>query len=100
MTLATRAVLAAFVDDPAGEKYGLEIARSAGIASGTLYPILARLESYRLVEGYFEDPATSQEAKRPPRRYYRLTRDGVELATEAQRRGATGFGGFRTGATA
>jgi PadR family transcriptional regulator, regulatory protein PadR len=62
------------------EKYGFELARELGakgriIASeGTLYPLLARLRRNGLVQTSWRESTTG-----PPRRYYRLTRDG-ELA--------------------
>ena len=63
-----------------GERYGFELARELGergqiIASeGTLYPLLARLRRNGLVESSWRESKAG-----PPRRYYRLTRDG-ELA--------------------
>ena len=63
-----------------GERYGFELARELGargriIASeGTLYPLLARLRRNGLVETSWRESNAG-----PPRRYYRLTRDG-ELA--------------------
>jgi PadR family transcriptional regulator PadR len=63
-----------------GEKYGFELARELGakgriIASeGTLYPLLARLRRNGLVQTSWRESTAG-----PPRRYYRLTRDG-ELA--------------------
>lgn len=89
MTMATGEVLAALLDDPAADRYGLDLMRATGYPSGTLYPILARLEAAGWVEARWEqiDPA---EAGRPPRRYYRLTPDGqvaarTELAALRQR---------------
>jgi DNA-binding PadR family transcriptional regulator len=81
MTLQTQLVLRALLEDPAGEHYGLEIAKSAGLASGSLYPILARLEQADLVESYWEDIDQSA-AGRPRRRYYRLTQDGAVQARQ------------------
>lgn len=63
-----------------GQKYGFELARELGtrgqiIASeGTLYPLLARLRRNGLVETSWQESNSG-----PPRRYYRLTREG-ELA--------------------
>ena len=81
MTLPTQLVLRALLEDPGTERYGLEIGDAAGLPSGTIHPILARLERLGWVESRWEvvDP---REAGRPARRYYRLTTDGVELARD------------------
>ncbi|MGW4122717.1 PadR family transcriptional regulator [Nocardia sp. NPDC004711] len=56
------------------------VARRTGLASGTLYPILARLSDAELLETRWEDgPA----AGRPPRHLYRLTAAGAEIAAES-----------------
>ena len=43
MTMATQLVLRAFLADPMIELYGSEIGDAAGLMSGTVHPILARL---------------------------------------------------------
>lgn len=83
MTLATQAVLKVFLDDPTAPRYGFDIAKEAGLATGSLYPILARLEhEVGWVESYWEDQDAS-EAGRPRRRYYQLTPDGATAARQA-----------------
>ena len=79
MTTQTQMVLAALLADPAGTHYGLEISRAANLPSGTLYPILARLEQAGWVESEWEqiDPSA---AGRRARRYYRLTGVGERVA--------------------
>ena len=52
---------------------------TAGLPSGTIHPILGRLERLGWVESRWEDIDPSQ-AGRPARRYYRLTTDGIERA--------------------
>jgi PadR family transcriptional regulator, regulatory protein PadR len=81
MTLPTQLVLKALLEDPGAERYGLEIGHTAGLPSGTIHPILARLERLGWVESRWEDVDPS-EAGRSARRYYRLTTDGVELARD------------------
>ncbi len=82
MTLQTQLVLRALLEDPEGQHYGLEIAKSAGLATGSLYPILARLEQAGWVESRWE--VIDQKAEgRPRRRYYSLTRDGAVQARQA-----------------
>jgi PadR family transcriptional regulator, regulatory protein PadR len=85
VTSAIRDVLAVFMDAPSEERYGLELARGADVASGTLYPMLARLEGAGLVESRHEAPELFVGTGRPPRRYYRLTTDGVDFAQAALR---------------
>nr|WP_229835759.1 PadR family transcriptional regulator [Dactylosporangium sucinum] len=82
MTVTTAQVLAALLADPAADRYGLELIQATGLASGTLYPILHRLQEAGWVTALWEDidPA---EAGRPARRFYRLTPDGVEQARDA-----------------
>lgn len=92
ITRQTERVLAAFLREPNRDRYGLEIGKSAGLKSGTLYPILARLEAAGWVVSEWEQIDPSVEGRRP-RRYYRLTGEGKRIArdavreTEAQLRG-------------
>ncbi len=79
MTMATQLVLRALLADPADELYGSEIAGAAGLMSGTVHPILARLEAAGWVESRWED-VDPQVAGRPARRYYRITGDGARQA--------------------
>src|SRR5258706_9509707 len=82
MTLPTQLVLRALIADPTREMYGLEIGRLAELPSGTIHPILARLEGYGWLESHWEDLDPAREG-RPRRRYYRLTPDGVANAARA-----------------
>jgi DNA-binding PadR family transcriptional regulator len=79
MTSTTRRVLAALIREPGQEHYGLELAPATGLSSGTLYPILARLEEAGLVTSRWEDVDQSA-AGRPRRRYYRLSASGLRVA--------------------
>jgi PadR family transcriptional regulator, regulatory protein PadR len=79
MTTQTQAVLAALLADPAGAHYGLEISRAGKLPSGTLYPILARLEQVGWVESEWEEIDPSAAGRRA-RRYYRLTGMGERVA--------------------
>jgi PadR family transcriptional regulator PadR len=69
-----------------GERYGLEILEQAGgsggvLSDGTLYPLLTRLER----EGKVEARWAMANAARIPRKYYRLSDEGVALVGEMQR---------------
>ena len=44
MTIPTQLVLRSLLAEPARELYGLQICAAAGLPSGTIHPILARLE--------------------------------------------------------
>ena len=81
MTLQTQLVLRAMLDSPSGEFYGFELSKSTGLKAGTLYPMLTRLEDAEWITGSWED-VDPAEARRPARRYYRLTPRGrVEAET-------------------
>jgi DNA-binding PadR family transcriptional regulator len=76
MTSAVAKVVAAFLEDTDADRYGLDLMRGTGLASGTLYPILLRLKRSGWVEARWEEIDPVAEG-RPGRRYYRLTPDGV-----------------------
>lgn len=85
MTLPTQLVLQALLVNPSQGMYGLEISQTVELPSGTIHPILARLEGYGWLESRWED-IDPREKQRPRRRYYRLTPDGAELSQTALRR--------------
>jgi len=72
----TLLVLERFVERPADWLYGYELSRVTGLKSGTLYPILMRLEKHSLLEACW---VTTEDGV-PPRHTYRLTPNGLELA--------------------
>ena len=80
MTGPVQQVLRAMLDDAAVPRYGLQISKQAGLETGTLYPVMARLERVGWVESSWEDPDLSISDGRPRRRYYQLTKDGAEQA--------------------
>ena len=82
MTIPTQLVLRLLLEDPAQELYGVQISDGAGLPSGTVHPILARLEGMDWLDSRWEeiDPTV---AGRPARRYYRLTTHGVQSARNA-----------------
>lgn len=89
--MARRQVLHALLESAPGDTYGLELIRVTGLKSGTLYPILDRLETSAWVESRWEDVDPS-DAGRPRRRLYRLTPNGVIHAREAMKEMAMMFG--------
>jgi DNA-binding PadR family transcriptional regulator len=82
MTLQTQLVLRAFLSEPNQKRYGLELCGLVGLHSGTIYPILARLEHVGWLDSGWEDVAEVTDG-RPRRRFYWLTRDGAERARDA-----------------
>ena len=72
----TLLVLERFAERPTDWLYGYELSRVTGLKSGTLYPILMRLEKYTLLEACWV--ATGEGV--PPRHTYRLTPNGLVLA--------------------
>src|SRR5208282_1602351 len=77
MTAPLERVLRAFLADPADPRYGYDLMKAAGLKSGTLYPLLGRLEDEKLVTSAWETP--QQDGQRP-RKYYRLTGEGIRVA--------------------
>ena len=77
MTGPLERVLGAFLADPAAPRYGYDLMKAARLPSGTLYPLLARLEREKLVTSAWETP---QEEGQRPRKYYQLTGEGIRIA--------------------
>jgi DNA-binding PadR family transcriptional regulator len=71
-------VLRVLLADTAAPHYGYDLMRSARVPSGTLYPMLARLHQQGLVESEWE-PQQDDAGGRPPRKYYRLTGEGIRI---------------------
>jgi len=82
MTIPTQIVLEALLHGSARELYGLEIGELAGLRSGTVHPILARLEGLGWLTSRWEEIDPQTEG-RPPRRYYRITAEGAQAARSA-----------------
>jgi PadR family transcriptional regulator, regulatory protein PadR len=94
MTIPTQLVLRAMLAEPTREMYGLQICETAGLPSGTIHPILARLEGLEWLRSRWEDAVPSEEG-RPRRRYYWLTQDGAENARIALAQATTSTAGIR-----
>jgi DNA-binding PadR family transcriptional regulator len=75
----TLALLEALLHQPANWHHGYALSQQTGLASGTLYPILMRLEKLRWLETSWEKPGN---AGRPPRHLYRLTSEARAWARE------------------
>ena len=77
-------ILKAFLDALAedgrnSELYGREIMKRARLLGGSLYPLLIKFEQQGLLESRWEENDPSDEG-RPPRRLYRITTLGEQVA--------------------
>lgn len=72
-----RNVLSVLLTRPMEWRHGYELAKSAGLSSGTLYPLLIRLHERGLLEARWEGPA---QPGRPARHAYRLSSAGAVFA--------------------
>lgn len=79
LTPRMAAVVKVFLEDPPQPRYGFELMRRTGQPSGTLYPILAKLEHAGWLIGGKEDIDPHAEG-RPPRRVYRITGAATAVA--------------------
>ena len=72
-------VLSTFLSDPKAGLSGAEISKRTGLKSGTLYPILIRLETAKWLKSEWEagDPKI---LGRPRRRFYSITAVGARSA--------------------
>lgn len=76
-----------------GHRHGFDVIADTGLASGTVYPALRRLEATGHVVSQWEDAAVAQREQRPARRYYRITASGkAALATARERYGVLAQG--------
>jgi DNA-binding PadR family transcriptional regulator len=69
-----------------GHHHGFDIMDATGLPSGTVYPILRRLDAEGTLRSRWEKDGTARREQRPPRRYYELTAAGRALAAEAVNR--------------
>ncbi len=65
-------------------RHGYDLVQATGLRSGTLYPLLIRLEAQGLLEAEWQPPAAPG---RPPRHAYRLTAAGLARARSGDEAG-------------
>jgi len=83
LSYAATAVLQAVAN---GHQHGFDVIAVTGLASGTVYPALRRLEEAGWLESHWEEHLVAQRELRPPRKYYQVTiPGGVALATALER---------------
>jgi DNA-binding PadR family transcriptional regulator len=83
VTYPTALVLEAIA---AGVHHGFDIMDATSLPSGSVYPILRRLEHEGLVRSRWEKHEIAQREGRPPRRYYEVERAGVAWLETARGR--------------
>lgn len=82
LTTPTKLVLLACAQ---GGGYGFDIIDLTGLPSGTVYPILRRLEHAGFLRSRWEAVRVARQEQRPPRRYYHLSGTGATLVHEVAR---------------
>jgi len=80
-----------------GYAYGFDIMEVTGLPSGTVYPLLRRLESVGCVESRWESEKAAARDGRPARRYYRITGEGEVLLARGKERFAAVGKAVRSG---
>lgn len=70
----------------AGCCYGFDIMETTGLASGTVYPALRRLEQLGLIQSKWEKASEALAQMRPARRNYKLTNLGEQALAKAMQR--------------
>lgn len=83
ITHATALILQALAS---GSRHGFQIMEVTGLPSGTVYPVLRRLEREKAVASEWEDESDARAQGRRRRRVYRLERTGQQFADLARRR--------------
>ena len=66
-----------------GAAHGFDVIDRTGLASGSVYPALSKLENAGLLRSRWEDASIAHREKRPPRRYYEITPAGGNALEEA-----------------
>lgn len=84
ITIQTLKVLTVLMSRTQDDVSGADIGRSTKLASGTLYPILMRLEDAGWVESRWETE-NPQDLGRPRRRFYKITGVGMKRSRSALR---------------
>jgi PadR family transcriptional regulator PadR len=94
-----RVVFEELLKAPQEWRHGYALSQGTNLRSGTLYPLLIRLNDQGLLEARWEQP---EEAGRPPRHAYRLTAKGIAYAEAALAEAASSIvsGPTLTGSTA
>jgi PadR family transcriptional regulator PadR len=73
--------LAIFVNNPSEQFSGIDICQKTGMKSGTVYPLLIKMEENGWLESEWKDIDPRQEG-RPKRHFYKITRGGFIQGTK------------------
>lgn len=91
LTMTTMKVLGAFCEDPNAEMSGREIGAKVKLPSGTVYPILLRMQDAEWLTSQWEDIDPKEEG-RPRRRFYKMTALGYRKTQDALKEVTQSFG--------
>jgi len=69
-----------------GNRHGFDIMRATRLPSGSVYPLLRRLEAAGFLDSRWEAVADAHDERRPQRRYYSATARGRAAAADARQR--------------
>ena len=83
MTYSSGLVLGAIAN---GFRYGFDVMEATGLASGTVYPAMRKLERVGYVRADWEGEDEAHRAGRPARRYYEITGSGAATLSELVKR--------------
>jgi PadR family transcriptional regulator, regulatory protein PadR len=75
----TSLLLSILLESPSEWRHGYQLSQITGFKSGTLYPLMMRLEEQGFLESKWQE---SDRSSGPPRHVYRLTASGRALARE------------------
>ncbi|MBV9550353.1 MAG: PadR family transcriptional regulator [Alphaproteobacteria bacterium] len=73
----TRLLLTVLRENPSAWQHGYELSKATGLKSGTLYPLLIRLQEQGFLEARWEE---AERPGKPPRHAYKITTSGKQLA--------------------
>lgn len=91
LTPQTMKVVQAVINAPGSS--GADIARATKLATGTLYPILMRLEGAGWLSSSWES-GSATELGRPRRRFYTVTAEGARAVRQAAKELQMVYGGI------
>ena len=86
----TLSIFEALLAQPRTWRHGYDLSSETELKSGTLYPVLMRLDERGFLESKW---AESKLPGRPPRRMYRLTKEGLAYARSELLRGEVAITG-------
>jgi DNA-binding PadR family transcriptional regulator len=66
-----------------GLHHGFDVIDASGLPGGTVYPALTRMERDGLLVSAWEPVEEARAARRPPRRYYRITSHGLKVLNDS-----------------